>query len=96
MTFGVEAGLPSGIKAALSAAFSLSETHSVAVSESRSVTQAYTAMAGTTLQVWQLHAEYISEYEKDGETHRSVLKVAGSIEDGVVLALTFPEAASSS
>src|SRR5262249_232279 len=46
-----------------------------------------------TLQVWQLHAEYVAECEKDGQTYRSVLKVAGSVEDGVVLALTFPETA---
>ena len=93
LTLGVEAGALEGIKAALGASFSVSETHSVALSASRSVTQSYTALPGTTLQVWQLHAEYVSEFEKDGQKHRSVLSNAGSEGDGLVLALTFPETA---
>jgi hypothetical protein len=63
------------------------------IGESRTVTETYTALPRTTLQVWQLHAEYVVEYENDGQTYRSVPKVAGSVEDGVVLALTFPETA---
>lgn len=90
MSFGVEAGIE-GIKAALGASFSVSETHSVALSETRSVTQSYTAMPGTTLQVWQLYAQYITEFEKDGEVHRAMLTNAGSVEDGLILALTFPD-----
>ena len=91
LSFGVEGGALAGLKAALSASFSTSETHSVALSESRSVTESYKALPGTTLQVWQLHAEYVSEYEKDGKTYRSVLSTAGSAQDGLVLALTYPE-----
>lgn len=93
MTFGVEGNLFEGIKAALSATFTQSETHSVAISKSRSITQSYTALPGTTLQVWQLHAEYVAEFEKDGTSYRYVLSVAGSAQDGLVLALTFPETA---
>jgi hypothetical protein len=94
MTLGVEGGVLAGIKAALSASFSQSETHSVAISESHSVTRTCTAEPGTTLQVWQLHTEYIAEFEKDGESYRYVLSVAGSVEDALVLlGLTFPERA---
>ena len=93
MTFGVTADLLPGISAALSATFTQSETHSVAVSESRSITQSYAAVAGTTLQVWQLHADYIAEFEKDGTSYRYVLSVAGSAENGLILAMTFPETA---
>lgn len=93
MTFGIEAPILPGIKAALSATFSQSETHSVAVSESQTITHTFTAVPGTTLQVWQLHAQYIVEYEKDGQTYRHVLSNDGSPADGVVLALTYPVAA---
>lgn len=92
MSLGVE-GAVDGIKAALGASFSVSEAHSVALSESRSVTQSFTALPGTTLQVWQLYAQYITEFEKDGQAYRAVLTNAGAVEDGLVVALTFPEAA---
>ena len=94
LSLGVEGGGLDGIKAALGASFSESETHSVALSQSRTVTETYTAMPGTTVQVWQLHSEYIAEYEKDGKTYRYKLADAGSAEDGLVLALTFPESGS--
>jgi hypothetical protein len=93
MTFGVEGDLLPGIKAALGASFSQSETHSVEVSESRAVTWTYKALPGTTVQIWQLHADYIAEFQKDGTPYRNKLSVAGSAEDGLVLALTFPETA---
>jgi hypothetical protein len=91
MTFGVEGAGLAGLSAALSASFSQSTTHSVALAESRSVTQSFTAKPGTTLQVWQLHSEYIAEFDKDGKSYRYVLSTAGSLQDGVILALTFPE-----
>jgi hypothetical protein len=93
LTFGVEGGVLDGIKAALGISFSESETHSVSLSESRSVTQSYTALPGTTLQVWQLHAQYVAEFDKDGKTYRYVLSNAGTDEEGLILALTFPETA---
>lgn len=93
LAFGLDATLLEGLKATLGATFSKEETHSVALSETRSVTESYQAMPGTTLQVWQLHAEYIAEFEKDGKTYRYSLANAGTAEDGLILALTFPEEA---
>jgi len=93
MTFGLDAAIPEALKASLSATFSTEETHSVALTQTRSVTESYTAMPGTTLQVWQLHAEYIAEFEKDGKTYRYSVANAGTAEDGLILALTFPETA---
>ena len=96
LTFGVEGGAIAGLAAALSATFSTSETHSVSLTKTNSIAETYTALPGTTLQVWQLHAEYIAEFEKDGKTYRNVLRTAGSAQDGLVLALTFPESAAAS
>lgn len=92
LALGVEADIIPGVAASLSATFSKAETHTVTLSESRSVTQSFTALPGTTLQVWQLHAQYIAEYEHGGETYRYVLEACGSVENGVILALTHPEA----
>ena len=94
-TFGLQLGVSGGvlpaITAALTASFSKTETHSVALSESKTETLSVVVMPQTTLQVWQLHADYISEYEKDGKTYRYMLSDSGSIKDGLILALTFPE-----
>jgi len=96
MTFGVTANILPGVSAALSATFSQSEAHTVSISQSRSVTQSYSAKPNTTLQVWQLHADYIAEFAVDGTSYRNVLSTAGSVEDGLIVALTFPEAAGQS
>ncbi len=90
MSLGVTADLLPGVSAALSATFSQAETHTVAISQSRSVTQTCVAKPGTTLQVWQLHADYIAEFAVDGTSYRNVLSTAGSVEEGLILALTFP------
>jgi hypothetical protein len=91
MTFGLDGPVLEVLKATLSATFSSEETHSVSLTETRSVTESYTTLPGTTLQVWQLHAEYIAEFEKDGKTYRYTLAQAGSSDDGCVLMLTYPE-----
>jgi hypothetical protein len=93
LMFGLDSAILEGLKATLSATFSTEETHSVSLTESRTTTESYTALPGTTLQVWQLHAQYIAEFEKDGKTYRYTLAQAGSADDGCVLAFTFPEAA---
>jgi hypothetical protein len=91
LTLGVSAGALPEITAALTASFSKAETHSVALSESKTESLSVVVMPQTTLQVWQLHSDYISEFEKDGKTYRYVLSDSGSIKDGLILALTFPE-----
>jgi hypothetical protein len=94
VALGLESATLEGLKATLSATFSTEETHSVALSESRTIKESYTAMPGTTLQVWQLHAEYIVEFEKDGKSYRYTLAHGAVPDDGCILELSFPEAAS--
>ena len=94
-TFGLDVPVLEVLKATLSTAFSSEETHSVSLTATRTVTESYKAVAGTTLQVWQLHAEYIAEFEKDGKTYRYSLAQAGSADDGCILLLTYPEDAGS-
>jgi hypothetical protein len=77
----------------LSASFSQSETHSVALSAARTFTQAFSAQPGTTLQVWQLHSEYIAEYSHGGQDYRYVLCNDGDPGNSPILELTFPEQA---
>jgi hypothetical protein len=93
MQFGVEADIIPGIGASLSASFSESETHTVALAVSRGLTRSFKVLPNTTLQVWQLHAQYIAEYDHDGQTYRYTLESCGSGEEGVILALTYPETA---
>jgi hypothetical protein len=85
--------IPGKLGATLSASFSQSQTHSVMLSVARTFTQTYSAQPGTTLQVWQLHSEYIAEYSHDGQDHRDVLCNDGDPSNSPILELTFPEQA---
>jgi hypothetical protein len=85
--------IPAKVGAQLSASFSQSQTHSVALSVARTFTQTYSAQPGTTLQVWQLHSEYIAEYSHDGQDYRYVLCSDGDPSNSPILELTFPEQA---
>ena len=91
MAFGVEADILPGIGASLSASFSQSETHTVSLAASRSESKSFTGLPGTTLQVWQLHAQYVAEYQYDGQAYRHELESCGSKGAGVILGLTYPE-----
>jgi hypothetical protein len=97
-TFGMslagETSVP-GIKQALSGSFSQAESHSVSLSESRSVTQIFKAMPGQTVQIWQLYSEYITQFTKDGTDYRARLTNAEGT-DAPILERTFPNALSSS
>jgi hypothetical protein len=85
--------IPGKVGMALIASFSQSQTHSVALSVARTFTQSYSAQPGTTLQVWQLHSEYIAEYSHDGQDYRYVLCNEGDPNNSPILELTFPEQA---
>ena len=93
LTLAGEISVP-GIKEALSGSFSQAESHSVSLTETRSVTQIFKASPGETVQIWQLYSEYVTEFTKDGQDYRAKLTNAvGS--DAPILALTFPNASSS-